>query len=81
MDYLIDDILAKNSLEKCHAFIRDRTRAIRKDGLRQNIRDTKAIKLFEKIARFHIISLHELAGTDQSKFSHQQEMEQLKKGN
>jgi hypothetical protein len=79
MDYSIDDVLADNKLEHCHAFIRDRMRAIRQDFTRQYITGIKAINAFEKMARFHIMCLHDMYQCDEAKFSPQQELEQLKK--
>lgn len=72
--------MSKNPLEKCHAFIRDRTRSIRQDFTLQNIRNEVAVEVHERIARFHILCLHEMRGLDESKFSEQQEVEQLRKG-
>lgn len=80
MDYLIDKVLSNNTLEKCHAFVRDRTRSIRQDFTLQNIRDITAVQVHERIARFHILCLHEMCEFDESKFSEQQETEQLRKG-
>ncbi|KAI9244721.1 SAC3/GANP/Nin1/mts3/eIF-3 p25 family-domain-containing protein [Sporodiniella umbellata] len=79
LDYLMNDILSVHTLEKCHAFIRDRTRSIRQDFTLQNIRDVTAIQVHERIARFHILCLHEMCGMEESKFSEQQETEQLRK--
>jgi hypothetical protein len=81
LDYLIDDVLANNKLEQCHAFISDRMRAIRQDFTRQHITSIKAINAFEKMARFHIMCLHNMCQYDQAKFNSQQELEQLKKSN
>lgn len=67
-------------LIKCHGFLWDRTRSIRQDFTLQNIRDASAVELHEKIARLHILSLHELCEYDDEKFSEQQETEQLRKG-
>lgn len=72
--------MLENPLIKCHAFLRDRTRSIRQDFTLQNIRDAPAIRLHERIARFHILCLHELSHYDEEKFSVQQELEQLRKG-
>ncbi|OBZ80727.1 SAC3 family protein 1 [Choanephora cucurbitarum] len=80
LDYLVDEVLSQQPLEKCHAFIRDRTRSIRQDFTLQNIRDITAVQVHERIARFHILCLHEMCGLDESKFSEQQETEQLRKG-
>ncbi|RCH83600.1 hypothetical protein CU098_004615, partial [Rhizopus stolonifer] len=79
LNYLIDEVLAQQPLEKCHAFIRDRTRSIRQDFTLQNIRDVTAVQVHERIARFHILCLHEMCELDESKFSEQQETEQLRK--
>ncbi|KAG1455932.1 hypothetical protein G6F55_006788 [Rhizopus delemar] len=79
LDYLIKEIMSTYPLEKCHAFIRDRTRSIRQDFTLQNIRDVTAVEAHERIARFHILCLHEMCGMDESKFSEQQETEQLRK--
>lgn len=80
LDYLVDEILSSNPLDKCHAFVRDRTRSIRQDFTLQNIRDITAVQAHERIARFHILCLHEMCELDEGKFSKQQETEQLRKG-
>ncbi|RCH99117.1 hypothetical protein CU097_010513 [Rhizopus azygosporus] len=77
LDYLIDEILSKNPLKECHAFIRDRTRSIRQDFTLQNIRNEVAVEVHERIARFHILCLHEMRDLDESKFCVQQEIQQL----
>lgn len=77
LDYLIDETLTNNNLEQCHAFVRDRTRSIRQDFTLQNIRDITAVAAHERIARFHILCLHEMCEVD--RFSMQQELEQLNK--
>ncbi|OAD01214.1 hypothetical protein MUCCIDRAFT_129517, partial [Mucor lusitanicus CBS 277.49] len=77
LDYLIDETLTNNSLEQCHAFVRDRTRSIRQDFTLQNVRDITAVAAHERIARFHILCLHEMCEVD--RFSMQQELEQLNK--
>ncbi|ORZ03295.1 SAC3/GANP/Nin1/mts3/eIF-3 p25 family-domain-containing protein [Syncephalastrum racemosum] len=79
LDYLFGTVMLENPLIKCHAFLRDRTRSIRQDFTLQNIRDAPAIRLHERIARFHILCLHELSHFDEEKFSVQQELEQLRK--
>lgn len=79
LDYLVDEILTNVPLEKCHAFVRDRTRSIRQDFTLQNIRDVTAVEIHERIARFHILCLHEMCELDEGKFSKQQETEQLRK--
>ncbi|ORX61587.1 hypothetical protein DM01DRAFT_1125563 [Hesseltinella vesiculosa] len=79
LDYLVGTVLPSYTVEKCHPFIRDRTRSIRQDFTLQNIRDRYAIEAHERIARFHILALHELCGLDEERFSIQQETEQLNK--
>ncbi|KAI9474205.1 MAG: SAC3/GANP/Nin1/mts3/eIF-3 p25 family-domain-containing protein [Benjaminiella poitrasii] len=79
LDYLLNDILSNHSLDSCHAFVRDRTRSIRQDFTLQNIRNVTAVEVHEKIARFHILCLHEMCEYDEAKFSSQQETEQLRK--
>ncbi|KAI7899182.1 SAC3/GANP/Nin1/mts3/eIF-3 p25 family-domain-containing protein [Cokeromyces recurvatus] len=79
LDYLINSIVSNYPLESCHAFVRDRTRSIRQDFTLQNIRDKTAVEVHEKIARFHILCLHEMCEYDEAKFSAQQETEQLRK--
>jgi hypothetical protein len=78
LDYLIDEVLSNNTLEQCHAFVRDRTRSIRQDFTLQNLRDITAVAAHERIARFHILCVHEMCEVGQ--FSMQQELEQLNKG-
>ncbi|KAI8639194.1 SAC3/GANP/Nin1/mts3/eIF-3 p25 family-domain-containing protein [Parasitella parasitica] len=77
LDYLIDEILSDNLLEQRHAFLRDRTRSIRQDFTLQNLRDITAVAAHERIARFHILCVHEMC--EVSQFSMQQELEQLNK--
>lgn len=72
--------MMKYPLEKCHAFLWDRTRSIRQDFTLQNIRDISAVQIHERIARFHILCLHEMCQYGEEKFSEQQETEQLRKG-
>jgi len=79
LDYLIESIIGgKHSLEAVHSFVRDRTRSIRQDFTLQNNRGDEAINAHERIARFHILCLHQLCLSKD--FSVQQEMEQLRKG-
>ena len=60
-----------------HSFVRDRTRGIRQDFTLQNYRGTETIECHERIARYHIFCVHQLAQDD--RFVPQQEMEQLQK--
>ncbi|KAI7868754.1 SAC3/GANP/Nin1/mts3/eIF-3 p25 family-domain-containing protein [Spinellus fusiger] len=79
LDYLVDNVLSEYPLLKCHGFLRDRTRSIRQDFTLQNIRDITAVQVHERIARFHILCLHEMCELEDDKFSEQQETEQLRK--
>jgi SAC3/GANP family len=53
---------------------------VRKDFGVQNVKNMDAVRSHEWIARFHILSLHEMCELDEEKFSEQQENEQLRKG-
>ncbi|KAJ2159561.1 actin cytoskeleton and mitosis protein [Coemansia sp. RSA 552] len=77
MDYLVNAVIAQDqTLQSCHGFVRDRTRSIRQDFTIQNIRDHTTVAACERIARFHIVSLHILCGNKD--FAEQQDMEQLR---
>ncbi|WBW74691.1 nuclear export factor Sac32 [Schizosaccharomyces osmophilus] len=76
-EYLLQQVLRKHPFHEAHAFVRDRTRAIRQDFSVQSSFTNESIYCHELIARFHIVSLHELKG--QPAFSSQQEIEQLSK--
>jgi hypothetical protein len=83
LDYLIDEVVGKQPLAQVHKFVWDRTRSIRNDFSIQQVtkeKDVKiAIRCFERIARFHILSLHQLSHPhrDNGEFDHHQEREQL----
>lgn len=83
-DYLFDNVIDNAArLEKVHHFVWDRTRAIRNDFSIQQITKPEdlriAIDCYERIARFHIVSLHQLAVQPKpyDKYDPQQEREQL----
>ncbi|CAK3838201.1 Hypothetical predicted protein [Lecanosticta acicola] len=83
-DYLFDDLLANASAPgDVHGFIWDRARAIRNDFSIQQVTKIEdmriAIDCFERIARFHIASLHEFAEVEKpyDGYVAQQEREQL----
>ncbi|KAJ2610461.1 actin cytoskeleton and mitosis protein, partial [Coemansia sp. RSA 1365] len=77
LDYLVNEVIgADPELQNCHGFVRDRTRSIRQDFTIQNIRDASTVAACERIARFHILSLHVLCGNKD--FAEQQDMEQLR---
>ena len=83
-DYLFDDMVGKaRFLGDVHHFVWDRTRAIRNDFSIQQVQKREelriAIECYERIARFHIVSLHQLALPEKpySKYDWQQEREQL----
>lgn len=84
LDYLIDEVVGGDqALATVHKFVWDRTRGIRNDFSIQQVTklpDLKiAIDCFERIARFHVLSLHQLSrpGADNGEFDHHQEREQL----
>ncbi|KAF2474111.1 uncharacterized protein BDR25DRAFT_280846, partial [Lindgomyces ingoldianus] len=64
-------------------YIWDRTRAIRNDLYMQDgitkPQDVKTrLDCFEQCARWHIVSLHTMAAMDDTNYSHQQDLEQLR---
>lgn len=79
LDHLLQNILAVKGIDNCHNFIWNRTRAIRKDFDRQELYNQVSVDCFEKIARYHILAMHQLR--ELSHYSIQQEMEQLRNSN
>lgn len=79
LDYLVHDLLDEKPIEVAHKFIRDRTRSIRVDFTVQHDRGPLAIECHERIARFHILSLHEMREQGTETYSEGLEMEQLRK--
>ncbi|KAL8764212.1 MAG: hypothetical protein Q9184_000181 [Pyrenodesmia sp. 2 TL-2023] len=84
LDYLVDEIVGgPEPLANVHKFVWDRTRAIRNDFSIQQVTKVEelriAISCFERIARFHILSLHQLARASDNTgdFDAYQEREQL----
>ncbi|KAI4151966.1 MAG: hypothetical protein LQ341_000803 [Variospora aurantia] len=84
LDYLMDELVGgQEPLANVHKFVWDRTRAIRNDFSIQQVTKVDelriAISCFERIARFHILSLHQLAKASESSvdFDAYQEREQL----
>lgn len=84
LDYLINEVVGGGrSLANVHKFVWDRTRGIRNDFSIQQVTRSEdlriAIDCFERIARFHILSLHLLSDPDRENgdFDHHQEREQL----
>lgn len=84
LDYLMDELVGgPEPLAKVHKFVWDRTRAIRNDFSIQQVTKVEELKIaiscFERIARFHILSLHQLAGVSDGSvdFDAYQEREQL----
>ena len=69
LNYLIDELVGgPERLAVVHKFVWDRTRAIRNDFSIQQVskdEDVKiAVECFERIARFHILALHQLSNPD-----------------
>ncbi|KAL9596113.1 MAG: hypothetical protein Q9219_006012 [cf. Caloplaca sp. 3 TL-2023] len=84
LDYLMDDIVGgPEPLSNVHKYVWDRTRAIRNDFSIQQVTKVDelriAISCFERIARFHILSLHQLSQVSENgvDFDAYQEREQL----
>ena len=82
LDYLINDVVGgPEPLHKVHKFVWDRTRGIRNDFSIQQVTKIDdlrtAIDCFERIARFHILSLHQLSKSTGTGFDNHQEREQL----
>lgn len=82
LNYLVNDVIGgPEPLHKVHKFVWDRTRGIRNDFSIQQVTKVDdlriAIDCFERIARFHILSLHQLSNSAGSGFDHHQEREQL----
>ena len=84
LDYLLDEVIGgQQLLAHVHKFVWDRTRGIRNDFSIQQVTKSEdlriAIDCFERIARFHILSLHQLSKSqgDNGEFDHHQEREQL----
>ncbi|KAI8999386.1 SAC3/GANP/Nin1/mts3/eIF-3 p25 family-domain-containing protein [Gaertneriomyces semiglobifer] len=75
LDYLVHELLPQYDLHRTYGFIRDRTRAIRKDLTLQNVRGPEAIAIYERIARYHLLCSHRLCEVIDT----QQEYEQLEK--
>lgn len=83
MNYMLRHVIEDDdTLGSIHKFVWDRTRSIRNDLSIQQLTQEKdvvvAVKCLERIARFHILSLHLLSSPDNSEpFDHHQEREQL----
>eukprot|EP01080_Neovahlkampfia_damariscottae_P005386 gene5386-9193_t len=81
LDYLVSKVLDRSDFPfpEIYNFVRDRCRAIIKDLTYQNIRDENSVKLHERIARFHIVSYHQLCDHPIDEFNPQQNFELLNK--
>ena len=84
LNYLLDDVVGgPEPLADVHKFVWDRTRSIRNDFSIQQVSKVEdlrvAIDCFERIARFHLLALHQLSHPtrDNGEFDHFQEREQL----
>ena len=86
LDYLFDDIIGgEERLATVHKFVWDRTRSIRNDFSIQQVTRVQdvqlAVECLERIARFHILSLHQLSNPDNlqegEEFEAYQEKQQL----
>ncbi|KZF22611.1 hypothetical protein L228DRAFT_129763 [Xylona heveae TC161] len=86
LDYLFHDVVGNcERLGDVHHFVWDRTRAVRNDFSIQQLTKAPdvriAIECYERIARFHILSLHHLSipGNAYAEYTNHQEQEQLDK--
>ncbi|KAL0007337.1 hypothetical protein SO802_008839 [Lithocarpus litseifolius] len=82
LDYLLSFLdSSEHPFEVVHDFIFDRTRSIRQDLSMQNIDNEKAIYMYEKMVRFHVMSFHKLRSCTNENISsvHYLNMEQLTK--
>lgn len=86
VDYLLGDIIDNaHSLASVHHFIWDRTRAIRNDFSIQQVTKLADVRIamdcYERIARFHILSLHQMAipGRPDASYDYFQDKQQLDK--
>ncbi len=86
MDYLVDTLIGgPERLAVVHKFVWDRTRAIRNDFSIQQVSKEEdvqmAVECYERIARFHVMSMHQLCNPDNLRegenFDFFQEREQL----
>ncbi len=85
LNYLLDNVVGGGErLATVHKFVWDRTRGIRNDFSIQQVTRVEdvriAIDCFERIARFHILSLHQLSNPENlvgEHFDAHQEREQL----
>ena len=82
LDYLIEEVVGgPELLHTVHKYVWDRTRGIRNDFSIQQVTKKEdiliAVDCFERIARFHILSLHLLSRPGNDEFDHHQEREQL----
>ncbi|KAF3482511.1 uncharacterized protein GIQ15_05270 [Arthroderma uncinatum] len=83
INYMLRHVTTSDeTLGSIHKFVWDRTRSVRNDLSIQQVSQRQdidlAVKCFERIARFHILSLHLLSNpTNQEQFDHHQEREQL----
>ncbi|MCJ1393022.1 hypothetical protein MMC18_005894 [Xylographa bjoerkii] len=82
LNHLFDSVIGGSTpFSTVHKFVWDRTRSIRNDFSIQQVTKTEDLRLaidcFERMARFHILSLHQLSYQDKFEFDAHQEQEQL----
>ena len=85
LNYLLDNVVGgEERLATIHKFVWDRTRGIRNDFSIQQVTKEEDVRIavdcFERIARFHILSLHQLSNPENlvgEHFDAHQEREQL----
>ncbi|XP_038690546.1 SAC3 family protein C [Tripterygium wilfordii] len=83
LNYLLDLLNSSvRPFEVIHDFVFDRMRSIRQDLSMQNIVNDKAIRMYEEMVKFHVISHHQLRSCNSNpnmSSVHYLNMEQLKK--
>jgi hypothetical protein len=78
-NYLMNDIVDRTDqpFYEVYRFVSDRMRSFRQDFVCQSIKDTRAITVYEQMARFHIISFAELLEEPRETFDPIQNYEKL----
>lgn len=78
-EYLMNSIVDRTDypFSEVYRFVSDRMRAFRQDFVCQGIKDERAVKVYEEMARFHIASMYELGTETRETFDTIQNYEKL----
>ncbi|CAA3001082.1 Hypothetical predicted protein [Olea europaea subsp. europaea] len=60
LNYVLNLLKSDCRFEVVHDFIFDRTRSVRQDLTMQNVTNDQAIRMYERMVKFHILSHHKL---------------------